>query len=197
MRIQEVVREAISRRGFLQGLGAAAAGIGSAARAGQEPNEEDVYWGVRKDYTDRPRKLIPNTTVDRPNQYIPELNAVIYDKGIFNAMDYRDFVFVKSTPGVEFETVAPGTNAGINEKALLTQLGEYNYFVTQTRVEKFAQEYNVEQLSKRYRDAKQRMARGDTSFDRMSRPVPPGSTFDPGHIQQPQMPWQINQVKNI
>jgi len=202
MRIKDIVagpvNEAINRRGFLRGLGAAAVAAGTgAARAGQEPDEENVYWGVRKDYTEKPQKLIPNTTVNKPNQYVPEYNVIIYDRGVFNAMNYKDFVFIKSTPGIEFETLPPGTIPGINEKTLLTQLGEYNYFVTQSAATKFAQEYNVAQMSKRNLDAKQRMARGDRSFDTMVKNVPPGSAFDRGHIQQPQMPWQINQVKNI
>lgn len=196
MLLNEIVStyEDISRRNFLRGTGAAALGVPAAAKAAAEPDEENVFWGVRKDYNEPPRKLYPSVAVDKPDQYVKQLNVVIYSGTIFNEMRYSDFVKLKQKPDAEVETVPAGKIPGLNEKVVLAQIDEYNYFVTQSRAAKFAQEYSVEQMAKRGRDIKQRMARGDWSGAKMHKEVPAGNTLDPGSIQRPKMPWEINRA---
>lgn len=197
MRFKEI-QEAISRRGFLRGLGAA--GVAAAApkivKAQDDSDDEDSeYWGVRRDYDPRPKNLYPNIAVKKPDQYIPELNVVVYEGGIFNPMTYRNFMTLKKDPNPQVEPVEAGKIPGIKEKVFLTQLGDHNYYVTQSTLNKFVKEYEVETLSKRNMDIKQRMARGQWSLDKISKDAP--NIQDKGSVQQPKFPSDINQPRNI
>jgi hypothetical protein len=189
----------ITRRGLLRGIGAGAAAMAlpKVAAAQNEPDEEDVYWGARKDYNEQPRKLIANTTIDKPDQFIGQYNVIVYQKGIFNAMNYKDFVSAKSNTNLDYEALPAGTIPGISEKILLTQMGDYNYFITQSSFQKFAQQYNVEQMVKQNRDVKQKMARGDWSAGQGIQKTPPQGYTDPKQVTKPVMPWAINRQQSI
>lgn len=197
MRISELISEDISRRNFVRGLGAAIAAPVATRAAASEPGEEDVFWGARKDYTEAPRKLYPNTVVNRPNQYVAAMGVVVYSGGVYNKMNFQDFLKLKANPGIDTETLPAGTVPGINEPMIITQLGDdtYNYFMTQSALSKFAKQYQAQQLSKQGMDIKQKMARGDWSGSKMHKELPPGNMLDPGSIQRPKMPWEISQAR--
>lgn len=197
MRISEIINEDISRRNFVRGVGAAIAAPVATGAIASEPDEEDIYWGARKDYTEPPRKLYPNTTVNRPDQYVAAMNVVVYSGGVYNKLNFQDFLKLKANPSIDTETLPAGTIPGINEPMIITQLGDdtYNYFSTQSSMAKFAKQYQAYELSKQGMDIKQKMARGDWSGSKMHKELPPGSMFDPGSIQRPKMPWEISQAK--
>ena len=70
-------------------------------------------------------------------------------------------------------------------------MGNYNYFVSQQQVNKFAQQYQVDALVKRNYDVKQKMARGDwgATGKGITKPAPDIGT-NTGDIQEPLYPWQ-------
>ena len=186
----------VSRRNFLKGMGAMAVSSPLAAKS-QEPNEEDIYWGTRKDYDEKPRKLYPNVAVEKPNQYIPQINVVIYNGLIFNPMIYKDFVKLKSLKTPDIETLQPNSIQGISEKLFLTQIDDYNYFATDSLIKRFKQEYDTEVLVKRNYDIKQRMARGDWSFGKDIQKQPPNIKVAPNQIQKPLYPWEKDTKRDI
>lgn len=198
MRIDELISEDISRRNFVRGVGAAIAAPVATRVAAAEPGEEDVFWGARKDYVEAPRKLYPNTVVNRPDQYVEAMGVVIYSRGVYNKMNFQDFLKLKADPNIDTETVPANTVPGINEPMVITQLGDdtYNYFATQSSMLKFAKQYQAYQLSRQGQDTKQKMARGDWSSSNISKKeLPPGNMFDRGSIERPKMPWEISQTR--
>lgn len=200
MRINEVINEDLSRRGFLKGLGAAAAAgaLPKIAKA-NEPDEEDIYYGSRKDFETKPRKLYPSVAVNKPNQYVKQMDLVVYDGNIFNQMNLQDFIKLKREVQVpDVEVLPANTIPGINDKVYLTQMGNYNYFATQEQVNTFAEQYRVEMLVKRNYDIKQRMARGDwgqTEKGISKQPPPMQHNLD--SVQKPLYPWEKETKRNI
>jgi hypothetical protein len=153
MRIKEIVSEDLSRRNFLRGAGAmaATAAIPTAARA-------------YKDYDEQPVRLYPSSfVIEKPDQYVKHMNVLIFEQTVYNGMTLADFIQLKQIKYPEIEKLPPNTIPGINDEIFLTQMGDYNYFVTRTQAVNRANRKKVIPIAK-------------------EPPSMPGNTH---HIQQP------------
>jgi hypothetical protein len=167
MRVKEIVSEVLSRRNFLRGAGAmaATAAIPTAARA-------------YKDYDEQPVRLYPSSfVIEKPDQYVKHMNVLIFEQTVYNGMTLADFIQLKQIKYPEIEKLPPNTIPGINDEIFLTQMGDYNYFVTRTQAVNFAEQYRIGRIADRDRANRKKVI-----------PIakePPSMPGNTHHIQQP------------